>query len=102
MARFEVREVFRLTSRTQIVLAGVVLGGSVRAGDIASFELQPGLFLSAKVTGVEYLDRVSIGQSLVCLVLPERDSTEADLYADICPPGTVIDVAVPATAEPGR
>lgn len=98
MARFEVREIFRLTSRAQIVVAGNVLDGTVKSGSVASFELQPGLVLSAKVASVEYLDRVGIGQSLVCPLLPDRDATEAEIYAEICPPGTIINVDDPTTA----
>ena len=92
MSRFEVREVFRLTSRKQIFIAGIILEGSVRVGDTVLFDLQEGLCCSAEIIGVEYLDRVAMSESLVCLVFAERDPNEATVYSTLCPSGTLITI----------
>lgn len=97
-SRFEVREVFRLRSRQQIVIAGVILEGLVRIGDIALFELHEGLHCSAEIIAVEYLDRRAVSDSLVCLALTESDPAQAALYASLCPLGSVLKIE-PRTAS---
>jgi hypothetical protein len=47
---------------------------------------------SAVVTSLEYLDRPTFKESLVALVCHEYDPQEADVYAILCPPGTVVSV----------
>jgi len=97
-ARFEVREVFRISARRKVVVAGVILDGTVRSGQIINFKLQDGLFCSAKIASVEYIDRVSSRESLVGLLCDEQDPQEAALYAELCPPGTVVEVNDAAAA----
>ncbi len=97
-ARFEVREVFRISARRKVVVAGVILEGIVRSGQIINFKLQDGLFCSAKIASVEYIDRVSSRESLVGLLCDEQDPQEAALYAELCPPGTVVGVNDAAAA----
>jgi hypothetical protein len=92
-AQFEVREIFRLSAGPSVVFAGLILDGTVRPGMEIALELQPRLSCSCTIRSVEYIDRVSIGESLVGLLCAETDPGEAALYADLCPPGTVVQVS---------
>jgi hypothetical protein len=97
-AKFEVREVLRMRLPTgpSIVFAGCILEGSIRPGMDVLFELQPALYCSARITAVEFIDRVSVdGGSVIGLVCSETDSKEAELYSDLCPPGTIVQVNQP-------
>jgi hypothetical protein len=91
-ARFEVREILRLSGGPSIVFAGRVLYGSVRPGMEITIELQPQLTCTCKIQSVEYIDRGSVEDSLVGLACPELDPTEAAVYSDLCPPGTVVEI----------
>jgi hypothetical protein len=99
MASFEVREVLRLSTRPEVVFAGRIIDGVIRPGMEIQLELQKGLFCSCIVSGVEYIDRVSVGESLVGLRCAEQAPEEAAVYSDICPPGTVVQVLEPADAR---
>jgi hypothetical protein len=91
-AKFEVREVFRLEHGPSIVFAGRIVQGTVCAGMTMRIELGPSLYWTPTVKGVEYIDRVSVGDSFVGLVCAEEDAWDARAYADLCPPGTVIEL----------
>ena len=91
-AQFAVREILRLSNGPSIVFAGRILDGTVRPGMEITIELQPQLSCTCKITSVEYIDRVSVEDSLVGLVCPELDPTEAAVYSDLCPPGTVVQI----------
>jgi hypothetical protein len=91
-AQFEVREIFRLSQGPSIVFAGRIVDGAVRAGMEIALELQPRLSCSCTILSVEYIDRVSVGETLVGLLCAETDPGEAELYSDLCPPGTVVQV----------
>jgi hypothetical protein len=82
----------RLPRGPSIIFAGRILEGSIRPGMEVIFELQPALNCSARITAVEYIDRISVGESLICLVCSETDPKEAELYSDLCPPGTIVQV----------
>jgi sulfate adenylyltransferase subunit 1 (EFTu-like GTPase family) len=92
MAQFEVQEISRLPSRYRLIVAGTVVDGTVKQGQKIQFPLQEGLYCSKVVTSVEYLDRPTFKGSLVALVCNEYDPQEADVYATLCPPGTVVSV----------
>jgi hypothetical protein len=96
MAKFEVHEVFRLPARQEVVIAGKVVEGKVAAGMEVRFELQPGLSCSASVKSVEFIDRVAARESFVALVLSELDEKESVVYSDLCPVGTIVEVAASA------
>ena len=91
-ARFEVREVLRFTARHKVVLAGRVVDGIARSGQTINFNLPDGLFWSAKIVSVEFVDRM-FSEQLVGLLCDERDPREATLYAELCPPGTVVELS---------
>jgi len=91
-AQFEVREIFRLSHGPSVVFAGRIIDGTVRAGMEISLELQPRLTCSCTIRSVEYIDRVSVGETLVGLLCAEIDPGQAELYSDLCPPGTVVQV----------
>jgi len=91
-AHFEVREVFRLSHGPSIVFAGRIVGGTVRAGMEIALELQPRLTCSCTIRSVEYIDRVSVGETLVGLLCAETELGQTELYSDLCPPGTVVQV----------
>ena len=91
-ARFEVREVLRFTARRKVVLAGRVLDGIARSGQIINFKVPDGLSWSAKIDSVEFVDRI-FSEQLVGLLCDERDPREATLYAELCPPGTVVELS---------
>jgi hypothetical protein len=93
-AKFEVREVLRLRlpRGPSIIFAGRILEGAIHPGMDVQFELQPGLYCSSRITAVEYIDRVSVGESVIGLVCSETDSKEAELYSELCPPGTIVQV----------
>ena len=91
-ARFEVREVLRLTARRKVVLAGRVLEGVARSGQTINFRYQDRHF-SAKIASVEFVDRVLPDETLVGLLCDERDPREATLYAQLCPRGTVVELS---------
>lgn len=93
MATFEVREVFRLPSLGVFVLAGNVKEGSVKLGMKAMVPLHGEMLAwSLRVKSVEFLDRLSVGETLVALVCAETTTDDAEACAELCPPGTVIQV----------
>lgn len=94
-SKFEVRAVLRLTllNRPSIVFSGRVLAGSIQPGMSIQFELQPGRMHSCPVASLEFIERVSAGESLVGLVCLETHAGEADRYSELCPPGTIIAVS---------
>jgi hypothetical protein len=92
MAKFEVREVFRLTSRGEFVIAGTVAEGEVRAGMCVSIWIDSKLFWDIPIKSIEFIDRIALKESLVALVCEEQSIEEALLCSDFCPLGTVIDV----------
>jgi hypothetical protein len=97
-AKFEVREVLRmrLPRGPSIIFAGRILEGTIRPGMDVLFELQSAFYCSARITAVESIDRLSVGgESVIGLVCSETDSKEAELYSDLCPPGTVVQVNLP-------
>ena len=97
-AKFEVREVLqmRLPRGPSIIFAGRILEGTIRPGMDVLFELQPALYCRARITAVEYIDRVSgNAESVIGLVCSETDSKEARSYSDLCPPGTIVQVNQP-------
>ena len=91
-ARFEVRKVLRLAHGPFIVFAGLILDGTVSAGMRVSLEQQPRLNCSCEILSVEYVDYVSAGETLLGLLCAETDPGEAELYSDLCPPGTVVEI----------
>jgi len=94
-AQFEVRKVFRRDSHSPfpfIVFAGLIRAGTVRAGMEISLELQQRLSCSCEIVSVEYLDDVSVDEVLVGLLCAETDPSEAELYSELCPPGTVVEI----------
>ena len=94
-AQFEVREILRKDPHSPfplIVFAGLILDGTVRAGMEISLELQQRLSCSCEILGVEYVDYVSVDETLVGLLCAETDPGEADLYSDLCPPGTIVEI----------
>lgn len=96
-ARFEIREVLRFTARRQVALAGRVLEGIARSGQTINFKGPDGLVWSAKIASVEFVDRM-FSESLIGLLCDERDPREASLYAELCPPGTVVELSDAAAA----
>jgi hypothetical protein len=96
-ARFEVREVLRFAGRRKVVLAGHVLDGIARSGQIINFKVPDGHSWSAKIASVEVVDRM-FSEPLVGLLCDERDPREATLYAELCPPGTIVDLNDAAAA----
>jgi hypothetical protein len=98
-AKFEVREVLRmqLPNGPSIIFAGRVLVGTIHPGMEVQFELQPGLYCTCRIRTVEFIDRVSVGESFTGLVCSETDPREAELYSDFCPPGKIVQVKQPTT-----
>jgi hypothetical protein len=92
MARFEVRAMFRLSLGPSIVFAGRILEGTVQSSMWVRLEGRSGSPVMCQVKSVEFIDRPSVGESLVGLVCAESNPEDAGRYADLCPPGTVIDV----------
>lgn len=92
-AHFEVREIFRSLHGPSIVFAGRIVDGTVRAGMEIALELQPRLSCSCTIRSVEYIERVSVGEALVGLHCAETRPGEAELYSELCPPGTVVQVS---------
>ena len=96
-ARFEVREILRLRlpRGPSIIFAGRVLEGTIHPGMDIQFELQSGLYCSSRITAVECIDRVSVGESMTGLVCAQTESKEAEFFSEICPPGTIVQVKSP-------
>lgn len=84
-----------LLNQPSIIFAGRVVQGAVRPGMAVQLELQPGLFCSCQIRSVEFIDRVSVGESVVALVCAEADKSEAELYSGLCPPGTIVQIKAP-------
>jgi hypothetical protein len=94
-AQFEVRKVFRMYPNDPVpfvVFAGFILDGMVRGGMTITLELQQRLSCSCEILGIEYLDDVSEGETLVGLLCEEKDPGDAEFYLDLCPPGTVVEI----------
>lgn len=85
----------RLLNQPSIIFAGRVIQGAVRPGMAVQLELQPGLFCSCQIRSVEFIDRISVGESVMGLVCSETDKNEAELYSDLCPPGTIVEIKGP-------
>jgi hypothetical protein len=98
MAKFEVREVFRLPQRGELVIAGKVTEGSVSAGMSALVWLDGGAFWDLPLRSVEYIDRVAVGESLVGLVCAELTEGDAEVCSELCPAGSVIEIQEAAGA----
>ncbi len=98
MAKFEVREVFRLPQRGELVIAGKIAEGTVQAGMSALVWLDGGLFWDLPVRSIEYLDRVSVGESLVALVCGEHNEEDAEICSELCPIGSIIEVKEASSA----
>lgn len=98
MAKFEVREVFRLPQRGELVIAGNIAEGTVRVGMSALVWLDGGLFWDLPVRSIEYLDRVSVGETLVALVCKEHTEDDADFCSELCPMGSIIEVKEASSA----
>jgi hypothetical protein len=96
-ARFEVQKVFRFTERRKVVLAGRVLSGVASAGQIINFNTPDGSPWTTTITAVEFVERV-FSDSLIGLLCDERDPREATLYAELCPPGTVVELSEASVA----
>jgi hypothetical protein len=99
-ARFEVRAIFRFIPRRKIAIAGRVLSGIASAGQTINFKAPDGSLWHARVSAIEFVDRV-FSESLIGLLCDERDPREATLYAELCPPGTVVELSDALAAEPG-
>jgi len=94
-AQFKVRKIFRKDPHSPfplVVFAGLILDGTVRAGMEISLELQRGLSCGCEILSVEHLDYVAINETLVGLLCEEKDPGEAELYSELCPPGTVVEI----------
>jgi hypothetical protein len=91
-ARFEVREVLRFTARRKVALAGRVLDGVARSGQTINFKVPDGLSWSARIASIEFVDR-TFSEPLIALLCDERDPREATLYAELCPPGTIVELS---------
>ena len=87
----------RFTGRRKVVLAGRVLDGIARSGQTINFKLPDGHFWPTKIASVEFVDRM-FSEQLVGLLCDERDPREATLYAELCPPGTVVELCDAAAA----
>jgi hypothetical protein len=101
-ARFEVREVFHIGNKKHggiAVIAGNILEGTVKRGMQARVKVD-GALLSFEVDSVEFLDRISLGQTLVALLLYGADQGEASAWNAACPPGTAIELGPPPAKEP--
>lgn len=92
MTKFEIREVLNLPGRAEFILAGRVLDGEVRAGMLALISIQAELYWSLTIKAIEYIDRISVGESLVGLVCMDDDDQAAEACSEFCPPGTVIEI----------
>jgi hypothetical protein len=92
MARFEVKEVFPLSTRRKLVMAGTVLEGDVCKGMSAQIWLDGEAFWVLPIDSVEVIDRPA-SETLTGLVCAEQDGEAVALCKDLCPPGTVISVA---------
>lgn len=82
-----------MTARRKVVLAGRVLDGIARSGQTINFKVPDGLPWSARIASVEFIDRMFSERPLIGLLCDERDPREATLYAELCPPGTVVELS---------
>lgn len=98
MAKFEVREVFRLPQRGELAIAGKIVEGTLQVGMSAFVWLDGELFWDLPVRSIEYLDRVSVGESLVALVCKEHTEDDAEFCSELCPIGSIIDVKEASSA----
>lgn len=98
MARFDVREVLWLACRRELVLAGTVAEGTIVAGMQALIWLDSQAFWALPIWSVEAIDRVSVGESMVGLVVHGLTDEDAAVCAELCLPGDAIEVSEPANA----
>jgi hypothetical protein len=98
MAKFEVREVLWLVGRRELVLAGTVAEGKIAAGMQALVWLDSQAFWALPIKSVEFIDRVSVGESLVGLVIDGLTEEDAAVCSELCPPGDAIEVSEAASA----
>jgi hypothetical protein len=92
MASFEVREVFRLPSRNEFVIAGTIIEGTIIPSMVVSVWMDSKLYWHIPVKSIEYIDRIALNESLVGLVCTETNPNEALLCSDLCPLGAVVEV----------
>lgn len=98
MAKFGVREVLWLADRRELVLAGAVTDGSVVAGMQALIWLDSQAFWALPIRSVEAIDRLSVGETLMGLVVHGLNQEDAAACSELCLPGDVIEVSEAARA----
>ncbi len=99
MARFEVREVFRLSRLNKFVFAGDIVEGTVAAGMTARVWLDGSAFCVLRVESVEYVDSIATGDTMVGLVFHEGNERQSEFYSDLCSMGTIIELTDAADAS---
>lgn len=92
MAKFDVREVFWLASRSELVFAGNIIEGTISAGMQALVWLDSKAYWALPIHSVEFIDRISVGESLVVLVCAGQSEEDAKICSELCLPGDVIEV----------
>lgn len=98
MAKFEVREVLWLAGRRELVIAGTAVDGTIAAGMRALIWLDSQAFWALPIKSVEAIDRISVGESLVGLVVVGLTEEDAAVCSELCLPGDAIEVSEAARA----
>ena len=74
------------------MLAGRIVEGEITMGMSALVWLDSQAFWDLPVRAIEYIDRVSVGESLVGLICAEQDEGDALICSELCPTGTIIEL----------
>ena len=98
MAKFGVREILWLAGRRELVLMGTVTEGTIAAGMQALIWLDSQAFWALTIKSVEAIDRVSVGESLVGLVVHGLTEEDAAACSELCLPGDAIEISEAASA----
>ena len=92
VARFKVASVLRLAGRHDVVFVGEVVEERIEPGMVLCIPLQGELYSCIPILGVEDIRNTANVMVNVGLRCAEQAETDSDVYADLCPPGTVIEV----------
>jgi hypothetical protein len=92
MAKFKVSNVFRFSSRSEFVFAGSASEEKIEPGIVVRIPLQGELYSCVPIIGVESIYHSDDKVSDVGLRCSEQSEQDAEVYSDLCPPGTVVEV----------
>lgn len=92
-ATFEVAQIFELASSSAMVLRGHIKAGVVVPGMLAKVWVDGGLYMTASIKSVEYIDGLDT-EGTIGLVLQVPDDDTRKWWLGLCQAGDVLSIEV--------